>query len=133
MTQGTYVQFTFDLSCNYSDLKSVEIIFWQENYNGLSSDRPLPITKTLQQCNQGDKSNQLVVTLSREETLRFSDERKAYMSLTAILQNDKKIASYKNIIAVYPTHNNLMEDNTLPTPTYDGWIYLDGETIEQWG
>lgn len=130
MIQGTNAKFTFDLPCSYNSLKNAKVIFWQDDNDGPSSDRPLPISKILQQCNQGDKSNQLVVTLSPEETFRFSDAHKAYVQLTAMSQNDDAIVSHKKVITVYPVHNYLMEDNLLPTPTYDGWVYLDGETIE---
>jgi hypothetical protein len=129
MTQGTYVQFTFDLPCAYGVLKNVEIVFWQENNNAVSISRPFPITKTLRQCSQGYEFNQLVVTLSREETLRFSAEHKAYMRLSAQQLNGKKFISHKHIITIDPAHDDSMQDDTLPTPYYEGWIYLDDE---QW-
>lgn len=129
MIRGANAKFKFQLPYNYNELEKVKITFWQENYYGPSSDRPLPIVKILQQCSQSDVPNELCVTLNQEETLRFVDDRKAYVQLRASTLDGIPIVSQQNLVTVYPVHDDSILDDIVPTPTYDGWIYLDGSTI----
>ena len=80
MIKGTTWQFNFTLPYNVVEISSVEIKFWQDNYNGPSETRPLPIRKILKQCRL-TAPNTLSVFLNKEETLRFADDRKAYVQL----------------------------------------------------
>lgn len=131
MIRGTNAQFKFKLPYDYSDLEIVKITFWQPENNGPSSNRPLPIIKVLQQCSPTDISNELSITLNQEETLRFSEKRKAYVQLRAITTDGIPIASIKKQLTVYPIYDDsILDEEIIPTPDYDGWVFLDGSTID---
>ena len=130
MIRGTNAQFKFKIPYNYSDLESAKITFWQPENSGPSIDRPLPIIKILQQCAPTDIPNEISITLNQEETLRFSEERKAYVQLRALTIDGIPIASMKKQITVYPIYDDdILGEEILPTPEYDGWILLDGSKI----
>ena len=130
MIRGTNAEYRFNLPYNFSDLDIVKITFWQDGNNGPASDRPLPIVKILEQCCQGGTERQLSVTLNQEETLRFTDTRKAKVQLRASTKAGIPIASKEQLITVYPVKDDsILDDAILPTPTPDGWIYLDGEDV----
>lgn len=132
MIRGTNAEFRFNLPYNVSELEIVKITFWQDGYSGPTSDRPLPITKVLSQCRLGDDARQLSVTLNQEETLRFTDKRKAKVQLRATTYTGIPIANKEQLITVYPVRDDSILDSDheiLPAPTIDGWIYLDGEAI----
>ena len=128
MIRGTAQPFKFKLPCNFNELESVIITFMQENYNGPSESRPLPIVKNLSQCRQGSSSNELIVILNKEETLRFTDKRKAYVQIKCEGVDSLSFGSKKESITVYPVLNDsILEDNITPTPspedeltTFDG-------------
>lgn len=131
MIKGTNAQFIFKLPYNYSELESVKITFWQPENNGPADNRPLPIIKVLEQCSETDKPDELSITLNQEETLRFSELRKAYVQLRAQTIDGIPIASKKRPITVYPVYDDsILDEEILPTPDYDGLIILDGETID---
>lgn len=130
MIRGTNAQFKFKLPYNYSEIASVKITFWQEGNVGPDPSRPLPILKVLGQCSRTGVENELLVTLNQEETLRFVDDKKAYVQLRATTTDDIPIASRIQMITVYPVYDDsILGDDILPTPSQDGWIYLDGSTI----
>lgn len=130
MIRGASAQFKFRLPYKFSDLETVKIVFWQDYNPGPDPTRPLPIVKVLQQCSQSDLPNELVVTLNQEETLRFVDDRKAYAQLRAVTGDGIPIASREKQITVYPVYDDsILDDDILPSPDYDGWVYLDGSTI----
>lgn len=132
MIRGTNAEFRFGLPYNFSELDVVKITFWQDENDGPSDSRPLPIVKVLEQCRQGSRSNELSVTLNQEETLRFTDKRKAKTQLRASTITGIPIASRTQLITVYPVYDDSILDNDaeiLPTPDTDGWVYLDGSTV----
>ena len=130
MIRGTNAQFKFRLPYNFSELETVKISFWQPDNNGPALDRPLPIVKILQQCSQSDVPNELCVTLNQEETLRFVDDRKAYVQLRAATFDGIPIASKEKMITVYPVYDDsILDEEILPTPEYDGLVCLDGQSI----
>lgn len=132
MIRGTNAQFKFNLPYDLSEVASVKIIFWQRDYNGPDPGRPLPITKILQQCSTTDNPRELSVTLTQEETLRFTDEHKAYVQLRGLTTEDVPFASKIKQLTVYPVYDDsLFGDIILPTPSYDGLIVLDGHRIEE--
>lgn len=132
MIRGVSTEFVFDLPCNFTDLHTAQIVFWQEDYHGLSDSRPLPIIKVLGQCKQGDKPTQLSVELNREETMRFADDRKAYVQLTGVKNDGHDIGHKKETITVYPIYDDsILNEDLLPTPDYNGWVYLDGHEIDE--
>lgn len=130
MTRGTNAEFRFKLPYDFSDLAVVQIVFWQENNDGPSKERPLPIYKIKEQCYQGNQPNELCVILHQEETLRFTDKRRAKVQLRATTTTGVPIASPERLITVYPIYDDSVLDETIPaTPTYDGLIILDGQNI----
>jgi hypothetical protein len=133
--RGTTAQFKFTLPYNFSDLDIVKITFWQDNYSGPDSSRPLPIVKILEQCSQSNRPDELLVFLDGEETLRFLDDRKAYTQLQARTIDGIVFGSKKTPIAVYPVKDDsMLDDNIVPTPTPgdDDFIILDGLSIDEW-
>lgn len=131
MIRGTNAQFKFKLPYNFLELSSAKIVFWQEGYNGPNTSRPLPIVKILPQCTQSDMPNELCVTLNQEETLRFIEDRKAYAQLRATTIDGIPIASKEKMITVYPIcDDSILDDEILPTPEYDDWVFLDGYSIK---
>lgn len=133
MIRGTTAQFKFKIPYDFDSLSVVKITFWQKNYNGPDETRPLPIIKVLSQCSQGSSSKELLVSLNKEETLRFTDKRKAYVQMVAEVVGGISFGNSPEAITVYPVHNgSILDDNIIPTPTpgeHDGVIILDGSTI----
>lgn len=136
MIRGTAQPFRFKIPCNFSQLTEATITFWQENYYGIDETRPLPIIKILSQCRQGNSPKELMVTLNREETLRFTDERKAYVQIMADYVGGLPFGNKPQMITVYPVHDDsILDDNITPTPgpgtddDGDGVVILDGSTI----
>lgn len=128
MIRGADAQFKFNIPCTCDELDYVTISFWQKENNGPSKDRPLPIIKVLPQCFK-DSDNRLSVVLDREETLRFSDKRKANVQLRATMKNGVTFASKPQIITVYPIHDeSLLDDLVIPSPKHD-YVFLDGQNI----
>lgn len=131
MIRGTTAQFKFKLPYNVSDISVIKIIFWQDNYSGPDPSRPLPIVKVLDQCNQSGP-DEITIKLTKEETLRFTDDRKAYVQVQGKTIDKAAFASKKELIVVYPVYDDsILDDDIIPTPVpdVDGIIYLDGETI----
>jgi hypothetical protein len=131
MVRGTNAEFRWKLPYDFSELTLVEITFWQDNNSGPSSSRPLPIIKVRSQCHRGDKPNELSVTLNQEETLRFTEKRKAKVQLRAKTTTGVPFASKVQLITVYPIYNDsVLDDTILPTPpSEDELILLDGQNI----
>ena len=136
MVQGTTTQFRFQLPCNFGDLETVNVTFWQDYNNGPTPSRPLPIIKTKKQCSTFGSKNVLAVTLNQEETLRFSTDRKAYVQLRAVAFDGTTYASRSTQIKVYSVYNDdVIGDIVEPTPDPggDGFIILEGGNITEWG
>ena len=131
MVRGTTAQFKFKLPYNVSDISVVCITFWQEHYNGPDATRPLPIIKVLSQCSFTNNSNELMVSLNKEETLRFTEDRKAYVQLRAKTVEGTAFATKKTMITVYPVYDDsILDDNIVPTPSLDGkHIILNGSSV----
>lgn len=132
MVRGTTAQFRFKLPYDVYDISMIKITFWQEGYNGPDTTRPLPIVKVLEQCSQSNRPNELIVKLNKEETLRFTDERKAYVQLQGKTISQTAFASKKVAITVYPVYDDsILDDDIVPTPVPDenGVVILDGAVI----
>lgn len=130
MIRGTNAQFKFQLPYRASEVNTVKIVFWQSGNNGPSLSRPLPIVKVLDQCKYDASSKEITVTLSQEETLRFSDDRKAYVQLRGTTTDGIPFGSKQSTILVYPVYDDtILGEEMLPTPDYDGWVVLDGSNI----
>ena len=126
MIRGVSTRFTFDMPCYYTNLKLVLIEFWQEGHSGLPNGYTLPITKTLEQCKPMENPKQISVILGRHETIRFTDDRKAYVRFYGVEQNGHVFGGNQEIITVYPASDvSMLEEDLLPTPDYNNWEYID--------
>lgn len=127
MIRGTTAQFKFKMPYSKSECDSIRIKFWQPN----NPSELLPITRTANDCSTTDNDKELCVSLTAEETARFSDKYKARVQLRAQV-NGTVFGSYPQIIPVYPMINDIIEeDPTLPPQDEEGWIVLDGDTISE--
>jgi hypothetical protein len=132
MIRGTTAQFKFQIPYDFSYIKCANIVFWQTENNGPSIDRPLPIVKILSQCSQSNNPRELCVSLTQEETLRFSDKKKAYVQLKAESKDGYAFASKQVLLDVYPVYEGIDMDDIIkptPTPSVDDYIVLDGQPI----
>lgn len=133
MVRGTTAQFKFRLPYDICDISVIKITFWQKENSGPDPSRPLPIVKVLDQCGQSNLPNEITVTLTKEETLRFADDRKAYVQLQGKTADKVAFASKQETITVYPVYDDsILDDDIVPTPTpdVDGVIYLDAGRVE---
>lgn len=130
MIRGTTAQFKFKLPCTKDELSWVTIKFWQRGNTG-TVEAPLPITKELEHCDSPDGSTELYVSLTAEETMRFSDKRKAHVQLRAQhATNGTIFGTRAQLVSVYPMGDDVSGgDSILPTPNADGWVVLDGQPI----
>lgn len=81
--------------------------------------------------NEACHTKELYVTLSAEETMRFSDRHKAKMQLRGKLASNGRIFGCKpRLLTVYPISDDLLNDDKESPETDDyGWIVLDGPSI----
>lgn len=135
MIRGTTAQFKFKLPYNENEIDTIQITFWQVGNDGMGASRPLPIIKVKQQCSFPGGRNECLISLNKEETLRFKDDRKAYVQLQARTIDGTAFACKQETITVYPVYDESYEEtNPVPTPSPDmgGAIILDGSTIDTW-
>jgi hypothetical protein len=127
MIRGTTAQFKFKLPYPKDELYWATIKFWQPN----NQSDLLPITKRLIHCDSSDNSNELHVSLTAEETSRFSEKYKMKVQLRAQhLTNGTVFGSRVESVTVYPMSDSILgDDSTLPAANDDGWVVLDGEEI----
>lgn len=132
MIRGTTAQFKFKLPYDVCNISVVKVTFWQTGNNGPSASRPLPIVKTMDQCSKCNASNELLVVLNKEETLRFSDKLKAYVQFHGKTLEGTAFANEPELIPVCPIcDDSVLDDVVIPTPgPEDDIIILDGSIIE---
>lgn len=127
MIRGTTAQFEFKIPCDkLDDLEWVAIKFWQDGNPG-TDEAPLPIIKIKSQCSM--EEGILCVSLSAHETMRFSDDNKAKVQLTARKWGGTQFASHEKSITVYSNNIITPPDIELPEETEDGWTRFDGGPI----
>ena len=131
MIRGTTAQFKFKLPYTMDQLEWVRIKFWQPH----NPHRLLPITRTKDDCSSVNGTD-IYVSLTSEETARFSDKFKAMVQLRAQPLTDlggPVFGSKQYVITVYPMLDEIIdEDKTLEestNTTEDGWIILDGDSV----
>lgn len=128
MIRGTTAQFKFKLPYTKEELNWATIKFWQSgNTNTL-----LSITKKLEHCDAPNDSKELCVSLTADETARFSDKYKAKVQLRAQhAQSGTIFGSRTQLITVYPILDEILEEEEpiMPPANEEGWIVLDGETV----
>ena len=128
MIRGTTAQFRFNMPYTFEQLDWATVKFWQEGNSGTPTAK-LPITKDKAQCEQTDDPYELCVTLTAEETMRFSDKRKAKVQMRAHA-NGSIFASRETLITVYPINDDIVTDNPeLPATNDEGWVVLDGAEV----
>ena len=77
-----------------------------------------------------NQSKELYVSLTAEETMRFSDRHKAKMQLRGKCLADGHVFScLPHIITVYPINDELIEDDVVGPASDNGWVVLDGEAV----
>ena len=127
MIRGTTAQFKFKLPYPKSELAWATIKFWQTN----NPSSLLPINKQLSHCDAPEDEMKLCVSLTPDETRRFSEKYKAQVQMRA--QHGPSGTIFGNrtaLITVYPMRDDIIdEDPMLPAEDESGWIVLDGETI----
>ena len=128
MIRGTTAQFKFKLPYAKGDLQWVTMKFWQPGNDG-TTEAPLPIIKIKENCTGDSTSKELSVSLTSEETLRFTDKYKAKVQMRAQHKDGPVFASKEKVITVYPLDEDLTQDVILPGETDDGWIVLDGQPV----
>ena len=128
MIRGTTAQFKFKLPYSKEELEWIRIKFWQPN----NQSELLPITKVKGNCATTDNQNEICVSLTAEETARFSDRYKAKVQLRAQPLGGTVFGSQQQLFTVYPMLDEIIEDDPTvepSTPEEEGWIILDGETV----
>ena len=127
MIRGTTAQFKFKLPYTKAELLWVTIKFWQVG----NPSSNLPITKKLVHCDALDDSTELCVSLTADETMRFSEKYKAKVQLRAQhAENGAVFGTRPQLITVYPMRDDILdEDPMMPAKNDEGWIILDGESI----
>lgn len=130
MIRGTRQEFRFKLPYTFEEVYTLQIMFWQENYNGPARDRPLPVVKVKAQCSSCADANQCSVILNQEETLRFTDKIKAKVQLRGATADGTSFATREHLITVYPVaDDSILEGDIIPTPTHEDLAVLEGPSI----
>lgn len=127
MIRGTTAQFKFKLPYPKGELDWATIKFWQPS-NPNQFD---PITKKLIHCDGPDNAPELCVSLTADETIKFSAKYKGNVQLRAQHAASGTVFGCRpTLFTVYPMNDEILEeDPTLPAPNEDGWIILDGKPI----
>lgn len=105
LIRATCQEFRFKLPYTLSQIKNVQITFWQEGNEG-TEDCPLPITKTLTDCTGDPDKKELSVTLNQIETLAFTTDKKACVQFRGLTADDFAFGSRIMPITVYPVKDD---------------------------
>lgn len=124
MIRGTTAQFKFKLPCNKGNLTVGTIKVWQPN----NPNSRLPILKKLHHCSGSDDLPELCVSLTAEETARFSDKYKAKIQLRAC-HGGTWFGSKDILIPVYPMPDDIIDSDPIIPPEEEGWVIFDGDDI----
>ena len=126
MIRGTTAQFKFKLPYKVDELESAKITFWQPG-----NDTTLPIVKEKSDCSVADADPYcLCVSLTSEETKRFSDKLKARVQLRA-QHGNTTFASRQQLVTVYPINDEIV-DPEIPA-AQSGFVIFDGDRISSAG
>ena len=127
MIRGTTAQFKFKLPYSYDELTNITIKFWQPG----NPSGSLPIYKHKSNCEERVEK-EIYVSLRPSETALFSDKYKAKLQLRAQPSIGAPFGSKEQLVTVYPMPDDIIIDDPSiepGTPTEEGWIILDGDTI----
>lgn len=130
MIRGTTAQFKFSIAPYvHSQIADIKVSFWQYDKDDIT--KILEINKGIDDCYAGKASTEVYVDLTPTETLKFSDESKAYVQFKALGIDGLSFGSKQRQITVYPMH-----DETALSDSVVGWqppvrdyILLDGDYI----
>lgn len=127
MIRGTTAAFKFKLPYPKDELTWATIKFWQPN----NPNQLLPITKAMIHCDSTDDPQELRVSLTAEETKRFSDKYKAKVQFRSQHAVSGTVFGCKpQTITVYPMGDDIIEeDPALPPANEEALIVLDGDVI----
>lgn len=127
MIRGTTDVFKFKLPYPQEELAWAVIKFWQTN----NPSELLPIVKNKNNCYMAENSNELYVSLTAEETARFSDKYAAKVQLRAQHSVTGTVfGSRTKLVTVYPMPDDIIEEHpTLPGKNDEDFIIFDGKVI----
>lgn len=126
MIRGTTAQFKFNLPYSKDELTWVTIKFWQPN----NTNPLLPITRRMEDCADLGDGSGLYVSLTAEETMRFTDKYKAKMQMRAQHINGTVFGTRTQYLTVYPMSDDIIGENPiLPREDAEGWVILDGQSV----
>lgn len=108
MIRGTTTQFIFKLPYPKGELDWATMKFWQPG----NPSPLLPITRTLVDCDGEAADFELCVSLTAEETERFSDKYRAKAQLRAKHSTSGIVFGCRpQVVPVYPMYDEILEDN----------------------
>jgi hypothetical protein len=108
MIRGTTTQFKFKLPYAKEELLWATMKFWQPN----NPSPLLPITRRLADCDGDPTGFELCVSLTAEETERFSDKYKGKAQLRAKHKDTGVVFGCRpQIFPVYPMYDEILKDN----------------------
>ena len=90
MIRGTTPTHTFDLPVSPAEFKNIRIVYAQDNV--------IILKKELKHCNVTD--NTITLTLTQEETLKFSHKKPVRIQIKALTTDDEVVATPIHIVAV---------------------------------
>jgi hypothetical protein len=137
MIRGTTAPFKFKVPYAWSDICAIEATFSQKKDDGnqLSIIKEYD-TRWGENVNPGgftpDEKDPYViyVVLDPEETLCFSDKRKAQVQIKVYCQHKGTVANRPAMFTVYPINNDsILEDAGEPAPGDNGMRILDAGKI----
>lgn len=125
MICGTTAQFKFQMPYPKNELEWVEIKFWQTNNPSVL----LPIVKTKEHCVTNGNQKELFVSLTEEETNRFSDKYKVKLQVRAKhAKTGTVFANTPQLITVYSTNDDVGGGDA-STSSVEKYVILDGGSI----
>ena len=130
MIRGTTAQFNFKLPCTKGDLIWVTVKFWQQGNSG-TPEAPLPIKKTRDHCVGELDANEVCISLTAEETARFSDKIKAQVQFRAQRMDGTVFGNKTRYITVYPMRDDILDDDIpiIPEANEEALIVFDAGTV----
>ena len=127
MIRGTSTTFKIKLPVAINDCTWIRIKFWQPN----NPSELLPITRTKDHCSTTDDPTELLVSLTAEETARFSDKYKGKMQYRALHEGSSTVfGNLPWLFTVYPMRDDIIEeDPILPPVNEENLLIFDGGII----
>lgn len=137
MIRGTTAPFKFNIPYPFNEVSKIVATFKQKHNTGIGN--PLPIIKIYDVSHEASRndgfaaqeptSTEVHISLNPEETLRFSDQEKAYVQIQVYYQDRNiSVASLPEKVTVYPVFNDTPIVDIDPTEIVDDiYIFDAGE------